>query len=117
MSFVRVACAVLAPPGKLKLDGSLLPEALLAAGTLLWDSGVSASFPQCGGRPQQRFLNSQQCLNGKKTSYHSARGQRATYVRVSYAAIFNLAPFEYKAVEMTYPTKCGPQPLCATANF
>lgn len=100
------------------LDGYLLPEALLAAGTLLWEfRGAQHHSPHCGGRPQPWFLNSQQCLNGKKISYGSACGQRATYVLVRYAAIFKLAPFEYKAVEMTYPKKYGPLPLCATANF
>ena len=50
-------------------------------------------------------------------SYHFAHGQRATYLPASYVAISNLAPFEYKAMEMTYPKKCGLLPLCATTYF
>lgn len=35
----------------------------------------------------------------------------------SYTSIFYLSPFEYKAMEITYPKKRGPLPLSPAAKF
>lgn len=67
--------------GSASLDGHLLPEAWWLMVTLLWEfRGAQHHSPQRADRPQQRFLSSQQCLNGKGISYRSAHGQRAACV-------------------------------------